>query len=61
MNRFYVGSPTILGSDRTKQTIKEAIDVAKHQVELTGEPQIVVQIVRIVRRQREPIVVEAVR
>lgn len=65
-NKFYVGSPKMnpLSSDGSayriwsKATLAEAVEHAKEKCEETGEPQIVVQIIKVVRPQRSPIVVE---
>lgn len=66
--KFYVGSPKMnpLGSDGSfyntwaKSSIEAAIEAAKEKCEETGEPQIVVQIVRVIRPQKQPIVVERI-
>ncbi len=66
--KFYVGSPKMnpLSSDGTfyhtwaKASLELAIEAAKQKCEETGEPQIVVQIVRVIRPQKVPIVVEKV-
>lgn len=66
--KFYVGSPSMnpLSSNGrhynewAKSTLEQAIAQAKEKCEETGEPQIVVQIVRVVKPQRTPIVVEKV-
>jgi hypothetical protein len=66
--KFYVGSPKMnpLGSDGSsyamwaKDTLEKAVQNAKELCEETGEPQIVVQIVRVVKPQKVPILVEKV-
>lgn len=66
--KFYVGSPRMnpLSTDGTfyhtwaKSSLEAAVEAAKEKCEETGEPQIVVQIVRVVRPQKQPIVVEKV-
>lgn len=66
--KFYVGSPKMnpLSNDGTlyhtwaKSSIEAAIEAAKEKCEETGEPQIVVQIVRVIRPAKQPIIVEKV-
>jgi hypothetical protein len=66
--KFYVGSPKMnpLGNDGSlyntwaKSSLEAAIEAAKEKCEETGEAQIVVQIVRVVRPQKQPIVVEKI-
>lgn len=64
-NRFYVGSKSILpgGSNPTwaKGTLKDAIAHATELCEATGEEQIVVQVIRVVRKKPQPVVVETVK
>jgi hypothetical protein len=64
--KFYVGSRKMnpLSSDGShydewgKVTLEQAIEHAKEICEETGESQIVVQIVRVIKPQKVPIVVE---
>ena len=66
--KFYVGSRTMNPNSSdgrryqewAKKTLQEAIDHAKSLAEETEEDQIVVQIVRIVRKQKTPLIVEKV-
>lgn len=61
-NRFYVGSPqTLRGAGWGKPTLAEAVEHAKQLLESTGEEQFVVQIVRVVRKKEQPVVVETVK
>ena len=67
--RFYVGHPGILASARDeicpanpgsaypKESLAEAVELAKTRAASTGEDQIVVQIVRVVRRTTPPVAV----
>lgn len=67
MNKYYLGALHIARSVRDKsnnahtmETLEEAIDAAKKRV-LAGEDcVIIVEIIRIVRRQENPIIVEIV-
>lgn len=59
--RFYVGSATVGGSDWTHATLAKAIEHAKTICEETSEPQIVVQIVRVVKPLPRPMKVEVVK
>lgn len=60
--RFYVGSLSVFqnGNNHLKTTLSEAVDEAKRKLEETDEEQFVVQIVRVVRREQKPIIVEKV-
>lgn len=60
--KFYVGSQSIAQQSRNDylQSLTDAIEKAQNLCETTGEPQIVVQIVRIVRPQKMPVKVEVV-
>lgn len=66
--KFYVGSPKMnpLGPDGSlyekwaKGSLDAAIEAAKQKCEETGESQIVVQIVRVIRPQERPIIVEKI-
>ncbi len=60
--RFYVGSLSVFqnGNNHLKTTLSEAVDDAKRKLEETDEEQFVVQIVRVVRREQKPIIVEKV-
>lgn len=60
--KFYVGNAAFLKPDSpyTKTTLEEAIDAARSKVETTGTDQIVVQIIRVVKKQAQPTVVEEV-
>lgn len=60
--RFYVGSLSVFqsGNNHLKTTLSEAVDNAKRKLEETDEEQFVVQIVRVVRREQKPIIVEKV-
>lgn len=60
-NRFYVGSPRALRDGWGKPTLAEAVEHAKAQLESTGEDQFVVQIVRVVKKKEQPVVVEAIK
>lgn len=60
--RYYVGSLSVFSSGNThlKATVNEAIADAKRKVDETGDDQFVVQIIRVVRKQATPIIVEKV-
>jgi hypothetical protein len=60
--RFYVGSAHLAlgGEPYVKRTVEEAIDEASRRCAESGDPQIVVQIIRVVRRASAPVVVENV-
>ena len=61
--KFYVGSRSMIDGSRNgwaKKTLNEAIQHAKELCNETEEEQIVVQIVRIVRPQKRPIIVEKI-
>lgn len=66
--KWYIGSPKMnpLSSDGTlynqwaKGSLEAAIQAAKDKCEETGEPQIVVQIVRVVRPAKQPVIVEKI-
>jgi len=62
-NRFYVGSRSIVFGGRTEwahPTLEKAISHAKELVEETDAEQIVVQIIRVIKRKDSPITVEKV-
>lgn len=61
--KFYVGSQSMINGTRNDwahTTLNGAIDHAKKIAEETEEDQIVVQIIRVVKRQKTPIIVEKV-
>ena len=61
--KFYVGSRSMIDgsrSDWAKSTLQEAINHASELCSETDEEQIVVQIVRVIRPAKRPIVVEKV-
>lgn len=66
--KFYVASPAMnpLGKNGRnyetwgKETLDEAIEHAKKLCEDTGEPQIVVQVVRVVRQKKPPMIISKV-
>lgn len=65
--KFYIGSRktiengiSVNGDDWTHATLEKAIEHAKELVEESGETQYVVQVVRIIKRKDNPIVVEKV-
>lgn len=60
-NRFYVGSDKALRTGWGKPTLAAAVEHAKQLLEDTGEDQFVVQIVRVVKKKVQPVVVEAVK
>ena len=59
INKFYVGSRSILSRDWAHPTLEEAIEHGKELAEETGEPQIVVEIVRLIKIVK-PVSVEEV-
>lgn len=60
-HKFYVGSPHLIDhSPYTKKTLAEAIIAASEKAQETEQDQIVVQIVRVIRVKKCPIVVEKV-
>jgi hypothetical protein len=58
--RFYVGHRPVLDSSHIKQTLAEAVAQAVQKCEQTGEEQIVVKVIRVVRQKPQPVVVETV-
>lgn len=60
--RYYVGSLSVFGPNNPhlKATVNEAIADAKQKLDETGDDQFVVQIIRVVRKQAIPILVEKV-
>ena len=60
--KYYVGAQHIANGDdkHCHEVLANAIVEAKSKCESSGEPQIVVQIIRIIREKRSPIVVEKV-
>lgn len=59
--KFYVGSQAMkTNNDWAHSTLNGAIEHAKKLAEESDEDQIVVQIIRVVRRQKSPIIVEKV-
>jgi hypothetical protein len=60
-NRFYVGSERALRTGWGKPTLAEAVEHAKKLQAETGEDQFVVQIVRVVKKKEQPVIVEAVK
>jgi hypothetical protein len=59
--RFYVGHRPVLDSNHIKATLQEAIEHAVDRCNQTDQEQIVVQVVRIIRKRPQPVVVEVVR
>jgi len=62
-HKFYVGARGMIDGSRNDwahTTLKDAIEHAKNLAEETNEDQIVVQIIRLIRRQKPPFVVETV-
>lgn len=63
--KFYLGSPSIALGVTTdpyvKATVQEAVKDAIRACEATGTDQIVVQIVRVIRRRQPPVTVEVVK
>lgn len=60
-NRFYVGSERALRTGWGKPTLAEAVEHAKQLQAETGDDQFVVQIVRVVKKKEQPVIVEAVK
>jgi hypothetical protein len=60
LKKFYVGRPGVARSAWAKDTLTEAIEHAKELVEKTGEEQVIVKVIRVVRRVSPPIIVETV-
>lgn len=58
--RFYVGTASI-GSNGFLKTLPEAIADAKAKLEAGDDERFIVEVVKVVRRQSSPIVVEDVR
>ena len=61
-HKFYVGHPKMI-EDRMgwgNVSLKDAVAKAQRQLEQTGEPQIVVKVVRIVYKKPQPTIVEVV-
>ncbi len=61
--KFYVGSRTMIDGSRLDwphTTLNGAIEHAKKLAEESDQDQIVVQIIRLVRRQKTPIIVEKI-
>ncbi len=65
LKRFYIGKPDVVeGRDDchwAHDTLPEAIEQAKARAELTGQPQYIVKVIKVVRRKEQPIVVEDVK
>ena len=63
-NRFYVASRnTVLGIDArnwAKETLEEAIEHAREICEESDKEQYVVQVVKVIKPQRKPVLVEDV-
>jgi hypothetical protein len=59
-NKFYVGSRTALDRQWGHRKIEHAIEHAKKLIEDTDEDQFIVQIVRVVKREKTPITVKKV-
>lgn len=64
---YYIGHPKMLREATTdsgmwaKPTLADVIEQARERVQTTGEDQIIVKVIKVVRRQVAPIVVEDVR
>lgn len=62
--QFYVGHPRVVEAQRNdnwgKTSLDEAVAHARQRVEQTGETQYVVKVIRVVRPQKVPVLVEVV-
>jgi hypothetical protein len=58
--KFYVGKASVVNSDWAHETLQAAINHAKRLAEESETEQIVVQIVRVVRIPKRPVIVEKV-
>jgi hypothetical protein len=60
-NKFYVGSKSTLARAWGHPDLKAALEHGKEMVEVGGDDQFIVKIVKVVRRKPQPIVVEDVK
>lgn len=58
--KFYVGKPNVVNSEWTHSTLAGAIEHGKNLASEQEEDQIIVQVVRVIRVQKRPVIVEKV-
>lgn len=61
VKKFYVGKASVVNSDWAHATLADAINHGKRLCEETEDEQIIVQVVRVVRIHKQPVIVETIK